>query len=416
MLKHTSIALLFVVAGVAVSFAQPIKRDKGQFREKKPGFYENSVLKGIDEDAEKVAPPKPVKVFKIDPASYLAPKSKDEFTTHWRNEPISQGNAGTCWSFSTTSFFETEEYRLHKKQVKLSEIWVAYWEYVEKANGFVQSRGTSHFDEGSEANAVTRIYRKYGVVPEEDFAGLPENKRYHNHSLMVAEMKAYLAKVKENSAWDETAVANTIKSILNHYVGEPPTTVKVEGKTYTPTQYLKDYLKLDMNEYYDVTSLANAPYYTQCEYDVPDNWWNSADYYNLPLDEYMNLIKTSIEKGYTMMIGGDVSEAGFDSWNNVAVVPSFDIPSEYIDEWARYMRFQNGSTTDDHGMHCIGYKVGDDKKWWFLIKDSSSGSRNCAKESGNFGYYFFHEDYVKLKMMTILVHRDMMKPYLEKFR
>ena len=83
------------------------------------------------------------------------------------------------------------------------------------------------------------------------------------------------------------------------------------------------------------------------------------------------------------------------------MVPTFDIPSEYIDEHARQLRFSNGATTDDHGIHLVGFmeKDGED---WFLIKDSGSGSRNGP----NVGYYFYHEDYVKLKIMDYTVHKD----------
>ena len=46
-----------------------------------------------------------------------------------------------------------------------------------------------------------------------------------------------------------------------------------------------------------------------------------------------------------------------------------------------------------------------------LIKDSGAGSRNA----GDKGYYFYHEDYVKLKIMDFMVHKDMFKDYLSKF-
>ncbi|HNW54830.1 MAG TPA: hypothetical protein PKN21_11205, partial [Bacteroidales bacterium] len=70
---------------------------------------------------------------------------------------------------------------------------------------------------------------------------------------------------------------------------------------------------------------------------------------------------------------------------------------------------------DDHGMHIVGY-MEKDGVTWFLVKDSGSGSRTGGKENNkNFGYYFFHEDYVKLKMMDFTVHKDMMKDLLPKF-
>jgi bleomycin hydrolase len=406
-----SIGLLFS----ELSSAQ-VRKDQLQQRDYKSGFFDKDIMKGIEQFNADTVTEKKKPVFKIDVSKLgYYPKSVDEFTTWWKNTPISQGNTGTCWSFSTTSYFETEVYRLTKKSVKISEMYTAYWEYVEKAKRFVADRGNSNFDEGSEGNAVIRIYNQYGAVPLEDYTGLMPGQPFHYHVKMVEEMKAYLASVKSMNAWNETEVISTIKSIMNHYMGVPPSIVKVEGKDYTPTQYLKDYMKLNMNDYFDVTSLMGKPYWEQVEYEVPDNWWHSKDFYNVPLDEFMKLIKTSVRKGYTMMVGGDVSEAGFDAWNQIAVVPSFDIPSDYIDENARYYRIVNGSTTDDHGMHIVGYLEKDGKDW-YLIKDSGAGSRNCGKESKNFGYYFFHEDYVKLKMSDVIVHRDMFKDLIGKFQ
>ena len=129
----------------------------------------------------------------------------------------------------------------------------------------------------------------------------------------------------------------------------------------------------------------------------------------------MDIVHEAIREGYSMSIGGDVSEAGFLRTTNCAMVPSFDIPSAHINENSRQFRFSNGSTTDDHGMHLIGYyeKDGTD---WYLLKDSSSGSRNNDTESPEFGHYFFHEDYVKLKIMGFTIHKDAVKKYLKKFK
>jgi bleomycin hydrolase len=410
-----TLVLTAAVISCSHSISAQVTRDRGQFREQKAGYYQNSILRGIEEYEQAHDPKKKEQIFKIDPSTVNAPKSIEEFTTWWKQEPVSQGNTGTCWSYSTTSFFETEVYRLHKQQIKLSEMYTAYWEYVEKARRFVQERGNSHFDEGSEANAVVRIYKMYGIVPLEAYSGLKSGQSYHNHSIMAKEMKNYLTGIKEAHAWNEEEVLATIKSIMNHYMGTPPTKVKVNGKEMSPQDYLKNVVKLNMEDYIDALSMMQQPYWEKVEYEVPDNWWHSKEYYNVPLDDYMNLVKNAIKEGYTMMIGGDVSEAGFDSYNNIAVIPTFDIPAEYIDESARQFRFSNKTTTDDHGMHLAGYTI-KDGVWWFLLKDSGAGSRNCGKDSKNFGYYFMREEYVKLKMMTVLVHKDMMKELMKRFK
>jgi bleomycin hydrolase len=402
-----ALALAFFLL-VSITFAQQEKRDKGEFVKPNNEFF-NKIRKSADEFIEK--PKKEREVFKLDVEGLDLPKSVDEFTKYWFNPPVSQGWTGTCWDFSTTSFFESEVYRIHKKKLKLSEMYTVYWEYVEKAKRYVEERGNSAFGEGSEANAVPRIWEKYGIVPEDDYTGLKPGQEFYDHRQMFAEMNDYLKNVKESNAWNEAEVLNTIKDILNHYMGVPPTTFTIEGKQYTPMQYLDNVVNLNLNDYVDIMSLMEKPYWQKVEYPVEDNWWHSKEYYNVPLDVFMEIIKKAIRDGYTMAIGGDVSEAGMVPDEDVALIPTFDIPSEYIDQYARQFRFSNGTTGDDHGIHLVGYENKDGKDW-YLIKDSGSSGHN----GHNPGYYFFREDYVKLKMLDFMVNKNALGDLLSKFK
>jgi bleomycin hydrolase len=390
-------------------------KDKAVFREVKPGFYQYSILRDDREVHEKIAPEPVRRNFVVDLSAASLPNTLDLYPgRQWHNAPLSQGNTGTCWCFSTTSMLETELYRLHGMKVKLSEIHTVYWEYVEKARRYVQERGNSVFEEGSEANATTRIWKKYGVVPAEAYTGLLYGRKYHNHEMMVNEMKAFLESLKTTSAWDEERALATIRSIMNHYLGEPPAEITVNGKKITPVQYLKEMLRINPDDYVDILSYTQEPFYQKVEYKVPDNWWHSAEYFNVPLGEFMAALKSAVRNGYTVSIGGDVSEPGFDRHTQCAVIPDFDIPPAYINDDARQFRFYNKTTTDDHGMHLVGYLEKDGRDW-YLIKDSSAGSRNNDANAPEFGYYFFSEDYVKLKMMDFMVHKDAVKDLLTRF-
>ncbi len=393
-------------------------KDKATFKEYKPGYYQNFILKDVRHIAKEKKAQKKEKYFEMDQSGMSFPNKISDYKKHtyWHQPTTSQGNTGTCWDFSTTSFFESEVYRLHKKKVKLSEMFTAYWEYVEKAKGFVKSRGTSVFSEGSESNAVTRIYKDYGIMPRSVFDGFKDGRKFYSHAAMAKEMTDYLQNVKKTNAWNEKVVVATIKAIMDHYMGTPPTSFTFEGTKYTPKTFLKNYLQLNMDDYIDVVSYMQQPFWQQVEYEVPDNWWHNKDYYNVPLKEYMKVLNYAIENGYTMAIGGDVSEAGFSRITNVALIPDFDIPGPYINDEARQFRFSNHSTTDDHGMHMVGYTKDKDGNMWYLIKDSSSGSRNIDPKSPEFGYYFFSENYVKLKMMDFLVNKDVFKNYMKKFK
>ena len=391
-------------------------KDKAIFTVPKPGFYQNSILKDDQEVKEKSTPLKENRELVVDQSGYQLPNKVELYkNSQWHNPPVSQGNTNTCWCFSTTSFLETEVYRINKTRIKLSEMFTVYWEYVEKTRRFIQERGNSAFEEGSEANAVTRMWKKYGIVPESDYSGLPVSRKFHNSEDMITEMKAYLQSLKAGSAWNEEAAITTIKSIMNHYMGEPPTEIMVEGKKISPLQYLHDVIRINPDDYVDILSYEQEPFYKHVEYKVPDNWWHSTDYYNVPLDVFMEALKKVVRSGYTASIGGDVSEPGFDRITQCAIVPDFDIPAAFINDDARQFRFSNGTTTDDHGMHLVGYLEKDGKDW-YLIKDSGSGSRNSNPDAAEFGYYFFSSDYVKLKMMDFMVHKDAVRDLLEEFK
>jgi bleomycin hydrolase len=387
--------------------AQTLQKDTGIFKE-----YENAFLDSIEAESDKFLekPEKPDIRFKMNFQNLVLPTKISDYEKFWHNEPISQGYSGMCWCFSTTSYFESEVYRLTKRKLKFSELYTVYWEYVEKAKRYVQERGDSEFGEGSEANAIIRIWKKYGVVPSEIYTGLKPEQKFHDHRQMFEEMELFLKSIKETNAWNEEQAIATIKSILNHYLGEPPQLIEYKNKKLTPLQYLHQVVELDLDNYIDFMSLKEKPYNQYVEYVVPDNWWHSEEYYNVPLEDFMKILKKAVRSGHSVCLGGDVSEPGYDAQVEVAMVPTFDIPAEYIDENARQLRFSNESTTDDHGIHIVGFLEKDGKDW-YLIKDSGSGSRNGPHE----GYYFYHENYIKLKMMNIMVPKDIAKTVLSDF-
>jgi bleomycin hydrolase len=390
-------------------------QDKATFKNIESKYYNNTIMKGVEQfEEEKVVEPKKL-TLAVDHTGKTYPKNPDKYNTVWYQKPISQGNTGTCWCFSTSSFFESEIKRVSGKEADISEMYTVYWEYVERAKYFVANRGEMSLGEGSETNAVAKIMSVYGAVPNSAFTGMKKGQTFHNHEQMFIEIEKYFAGVKESNSWNEEEVVKTVKSILRHYLGPVPTEVIVDGKKMTPQDYLRKHLQLNPDDYVNFMSLMQHEYYKKAVYDVPDNWWRSSDYNNVPLLDFMTIIKESLKGGFSIAIGGDVSEAGFDKEEQVAVIPDFDIASANINESARQMRFTNGATTDDHAMHIVGYQEVKGETW-FLIKDSGSGSRNCGPSCDSFGYYFMHEDYIKLKMMTMTVHKDAAKSILSKMK
>jgi bleomycin hydrolase len=337
------------------------------------------------------------------------PDSPDSFKSYFHFPPIRQDTAGTCWAFSGISFLESELYRIYEKKIKLSEMYIVYWEYIEKARHFIREKGRSHFGQGSQERAVLLRMKQYGIVRAEDYSGLTGGETVYNHDHLFREMKAYLDFLKANNVWDEELALSQIRMILSKYMGEPPPVIQVKRHMLTPKQYFDAEIHLPLEAYVSFMSFSSAPFYELSEYKVEDNWWHDRSYFNVPFDDWYRAVVTAIQSGYTVGIGGDVSEPGKGRWNDVCLIPSFDIPSEAINQSAREFRFYNKTSTDDHGVHLVGYQKFADHDW-FLIKDSSSSGY-----AGKFpGYFFYRDDFVRLKMLTFIVHRDAVQWLLEK--
>jgi bleomycin hydrolase len=399
--------ILLLLAPMLLTAQKENPKDEALYKIKQSGFYQDSILPAID--AFNAVPDKTKSYLSMDFKDQEFPTDPTLYKTYWHSAPLSQGATGTCWCFSTVSFLESEINRLHHIQVKLSEMYIVYWEYVARAEYFVKTRGDMYLGEGSETNAVTRIIKEKGLVPANAYSGMLQDQRFHDHNQLFKEIKNYLGQVKANNAWDPDAVVATVKGILNHYMQAPPEQFMYEGKKYTPLSFMNDYLKVIPDDYFCFMSTKSKTFNQKGELEEPDNWWHNDDYYNIPLNEFNSLLKEALQNGFTAAICGDVSEPGYDRFQEVGIIPTFDIPGDYIDENAREYRISNNTTTDDHCIHIVGIYE-DEGTTWLMIKDSSSSGFDGPHK----GYRFLREDYVKLKILAAMLHKDAARPVLDK--
>jgi len=345
----------------------------------------------------------------VDLAGFERPADLLEFTRLPHLPPVEQGKTGNCWCYAATSLLESELRRKGQAEVKLSEMFTVYWEYVEKARRFIREKGNSFLGPGSEANSALERIRQYGLVQAADYKGLLGGKTAHDHGPLFKEFGDYLNALAAKNDWDEARALAGVRAILDRHIGRPPDRITVEGRSLTPLEYLAS-LKLEPSDYVSFVSFMYLPFYTKGEYKVPDNWWHSRDYHNLPLYEYSLALLRALRKGYSAVLAVDFSEPGYLGEADVAMVPTFDIPSAYIDQSSRELRFKNGATTDDHAVHCVGY-LESAKGNWFLVKDSWPNAY-WGKQKG---YFFYQDDYIRLKCLVFMVHKDAVKEVLEKF-
>jgi bleomycin hydrolase len=342
-------------------------------------------------------------------AGFERPTNLLEFTRLPHLAPVEQGKTGNCWCYAATSLLESELRRQGKAEVKLSEMFTVYWEYVEKARRFIREKGNSVLRAGSEPGLALERIKQYGLVRASDYTGLLNGRTAHDHEQLFSEFRSYLNALAAKNDWDESRALAGVRAILDRHIGCPPDRITVEGRSLTPLEYLAS-LGLQPADYVAFVSFMYLPFYTMGEYKVPDNWNHSRDYHNLPLYEYSLALLRALRKGYSAVLAVDFSEPGYLGEADVAMVPTFDIPPAYIDQSSRELRFKNGATTDDHAVHCVGY-LESGKGNWFLIKDSWEN----AYWGKNKGYFFYQDDYIRLKCLVFMVHKDAVKEVLEKF-
>ena len=295
-----------------------------------------------------------------------------------------QQQTGTCWCFSGTSFVESQFLQTKgNAALDLSEMFTVRNIYKEKAKNYFLRQGHAQLGEGGLGHDVIRAISLYGAVPESVFTGLPEGQKYLNHAKLMKDMQAYLdseiALGMKGDADNEMTRDAAVDNILNKYIGNPPAQFSYEGMSYTPLTFAKDYLKFNAADYVNITSFTDHAFYESFIISVPDNFSNGA-YYNLPLDEMTDVVKTALNKGYTVLWDADVSNNGFNQDAGVALnVPkgvAIKAANAFTTEEAeatpaiRQKLYEELVTQDDHLMHIIGLEKNKEGKAFFLVKNS----------------------------------------------
>jgi bleomycin hydrolase len=331
----------------------------------------------------------------------ILPENPEQFNPIFHFPPVNQGKTNICWSFATLSFIESELSRTGQKPVKLSVAFPEYYAFLEKAKYFIQTKGKSRFKPGDLFPTVIEVIQKYGIVPDNLYTGLKEGSSNYDHKRMENEVVNYMNYIRNNEIWDEQVVLAEVERILHSHIGVPPKGFNYQGKNYTPKSFAEQNVKLNWDEYILITSFNYAPFYSYTILKVPDNWRLIDRYFNVPLGLFYTSMKQAILSGFTIAFNGDFSEPGRYGPKDVAIIPDFDIPATYITQEAREYRFDYGITIDDHLMHLVGFRElgGED---WFLVKDSWRD----AFVGPNKGYFFYRQDYAKLKIMAYLVHKN----------
>ena len=363
-----------------------------------------------------------------------ARSNKPVFTTIKENPITSikdQNRSGTCWDYSTLSYFESEILKATGKTYDLCEAFVANKTYMDRAVQVVRLHGDCQFAQGGSAYDVLHVLKNQGICPEDamPFPGSLYGDSLNNFNEFFGQLEPYVAGIAKSTANKISSQWKVgLQGILDAYLGQCPEKFTYEGKEYTPKSFAAS-LGLNFDDYVTITSYSHHPYYTQYAVEVQDNWRNPLSW-NLPMEDMARILENAVMNGYTVAWGGDVSEPGFTRkglayfvdtkkaeglsgsdmarWLKLSpakrtnLIDSLGCKVPELEPTAeqRQQRFDNWELTDDHGMLIFGIAKDQHGKEYYMVKNSWG-------ETGDYkGIWYMTKNYIVAYTTDFMVNKN----------
>ncbi len=363
-----------------------------------------------------------------------ARSNKPVFTTIKENPITSikdQNRSGTCWDYSTLSYFESEILKATGKTYDLCEAFVANKTYMDRAVQVVRMHGDCQFSQGGSAYDVLHVLKNQGICPEDamPFPGSLYGDSLNNFNEFFGQLEPYVAGIAKSTANKISSQWKVgLQGILDAYLGQCPEKFTYEGKEYTPKSFAAS-LGLNFDDHVTITSYSHHPYYTQYAVEVQDNWRNPLSW-NLPMEDMARILENAVMNGYTVAWGGDVSEPGFTRkglayfvdtkkaeglsgsdmarWLKLSpakrtnLIDSLGCKVPELEPTAeqRQQRFDNWELTDDHGMLIFGIAKDQHGKEYYMVKNSWG-------ETGDYkGIWYMTKNFIVANTMDFMVNKN----------
>ena len=314
-----------------------------------------------------------------------------------------QALSPTCWVFGTNSLFESDLIKKYGIRLNLSEMFIARYAYIDKAKKYVATNGKTYFKGGGQFHDVMRVVNKYGMMPEEAYSGIINGNSYHDHTKLDTAMGRLGRKFlrlgkKELNAKDIQQINDT----LDKYLGKLPATFWYDMEPYTPKSFAQKLIHFE-NDYIEVMSFSNLPYYKKCLLNDKFNWAGDS-LYNITLNDMQMIIDTALANGWSVGWEGDVTEPGFNSFQGYAMLNN----SEHLYEEERLKNFKTEATERDHMLHLVGMGKDESTQKLYYLKNSWGTWINDLK-----GFMYMSEEYFKMKTVVLMVNKAAMPRQLK---
>lgn len=307
-----------------------------------------------------------------------------------------QGKSSNCWAYAVASLFETEALVQNNDSVSLSPEYIVRHKYLAQFDHYCHTDGKEKICKGGLGHTFIRTFRTAGLLPRQEYDSCYLHRP--DYSDLLKRIRRLAEKVVDNQS-EKESIHSQLLALLDNQMGAVPDSFSYRGRMVTPHSFAQQFPSAN-KEYIELTSFSNHPYHAYCQLDLPDNW-EHLPFYNIPLNQLIEVMVNALQHGTTFAWDGDVSESSFSARKGIA----FCTPEMQFSEQARLDAFLSEETTDDHMMHIVGLAHNQAGERFFIAKNSS-GVIGPHK-----GFVYLSENYVRLKTISILID----KAYLQTF-
>jgi bleomycin hydrolase len=262
---------------------------------------------------------------------------------------------------------------------------------------------------GGLAHDVLYLMRRYGAVPRSDYTGLPAGTPDYDQRELFRGLTGLLDGIIRAKTVDmrwqgdrlESKWSDSFRGMLDVYLGRPPGEVHYQDKTFSPRQFADEVLAVPYDDYIEVTSYSQWPFYQQGELLLADNWLHYNHYYNVPLEEFVQIIDHSLANGYSLVFDLHLIPGAYSDKKGYGSLPA-DANGSVINQDVRDTWLESWETYDDHLEHAVGTARDEQGKKYYLLKDSVNINDKP--------FQYISENYVRGKALFFLVHKDGVPP------
>ena len=296
-----------------------------------------------------------------------------------------QGQSSLCWVYAMLATIETD-HLVQGDSVNLSPVYLARQILTQQAHRYYLSHGKTRLSLRGMMTMTLKLLEQNGVQPY-DYYHKCNNV---NWSVLLRRVKkladAAMARQVGLSSFEQH-----LNDLLDKELDYMPRYVHMLGAEYTNEEFGRSVCM--KGEYEALTSFSHHPCGTRFQLEVPDNVMGDT-FLNVPLDTLMAVVDRSLRNGHPVCWEGDISEDGFSFQKGLATL------EEDCDTTQRQREFETFQTTDDHCMALVGLARDNAGRRYYLAKNSWGKGNRFG------GYMYLSEDYVRMKTICIVVHRD----------